>query len=247
MGRMVSASHHKRQPNAYALANAEFRLALSRVGATLRKNGEWLVRFASLKKPLLAEGKHTQERADLWHDLLCLSVLANRARTDEVGRDLNEVESEDWRSATNFYRRPQAPHLYQAWWESVRHVRAEVYRVLDDLLRNEHVSLELTDTVCDIDLQGHRVLRVPLASLILGGRMARASLQTAVLLRLAQILEKHRLHRCAGCAVLFFAHRSDQEYHDRSCQMKFLMQRRRDKGSAPHKKSGKKSPRRKPV
>lgn len=227
----MSVLRNKQQLGAYHLANTEFCLARTNVGVSLRRNGEWLLRFASLEQPLFDEDEHaTKDKVDLWHNLLALGVLTNRP-VKEAGRDLNETEAKEWRGATNLYRTPLWPEAYKEWWKSVRLVRAEVHMVLNNLLRDGHVELELTDAKCEIDLQGHKLLRVPLASLFIGDRMPRASLQTAVLLRLAAVLEQHRLRRCVGCKILFFAHRSDQVYHARSCQMKAVMQRHRDKRS----------------
>lgn len=222
--------------------NREFREALRKVGAGLKKNGSWLLDFS--KQELVgADDRHSKAREDLWQCLLALAILATRNEENEsdLGRALNNEEARLWRDA-NKLRQPfrfdpvdepiEKNWKYQAWWGSVVQIQRTITNLLAKFLAEGSIAIPIQDAQYLVSRGAKGRLRFPLRQIAIGQEESRSGVESAVLFRLGQILGGfgHRLRQCRGkgCSKgIFIGGRSDQRFCSRQCQMRHLMRTKR--------------------
>lgn len=223
-----------------ALAELQFREALSRVGPGLGKNAKWFLAFCRLDLEYLSR----ESRVQLWHDLLSLVILAARPDASQAGAPLTNSEGSCWQylEAWPFERSPKTGSIalrteYQGWWNWVDTLRFQVEEIIDDVLEHQYSGLQLTNVSLSLRVGPHGLVPVfPLDMFVQetndGSRIRGAD--GAVLIRLACVLQRcgDNIHCCQACKTTFLATRKDQQFCTSNCRSRMGMRRRRAKQDA---------------
>lgn len=221
-----------------ALAESQFREALSRVGFGLKKNAKWFLTFRRLDLEYLSR----ESRVQLWHDLLSLVILAARPDASQAGALLTNMERDCWQYLESwpFERSPKTGSIklrteYQGWWNWVDALQEQVDEAIDDALKLRYQPLRLSDVSLVIGPYGF-VPVFPLDMFVQknkdGSRIRGAD--AAVLIRLACVLQRcgRNIHCCRACKITFLATRKDQKFCTSNCRSRMGMRRRRAKQAA---------------
>ena len=223
-----------------ALAESQFREALSRVGTGLEKNAKWFLTFCGCH--ILC--RSLEKRVQLWHDLLSLMILAARPDASKAGAPLTNMERDYWQylEAWPFEHSPKTGSIklrteYQGWWNWVDTLRFQVDQIIDDVLVKRYSGLQLTNVSLSLEVGPHGLVPVfPLDMFVQetkdGSRIRGAD--GAVLIRLACVLQRcgDNIHGCPACNTTFLATRKDQEFCTSTCRSRVGMQRWRAKQAA---------------
>ena len=214
-----------------ALAESQFRDALSRVGSGLEKNADWFLRFCQIN----VESLTFDAKVTLWHDLLALVVLASRPDASKAGEKLSAMEASSWhyleswpvhRSAAS--GTDEATDDFGQWWQSVLHLRTNIQERIESALNNYYPPLQLSNIT--VQLTPHGLIPVfPLDMFVKTTDSIRGA-DGAILIRLSLAIQKfgRYLHRCPACNSIFLAARKDQSFCNATCRSRIGMQRWRN-------------------
>ncbi len=227
-------------------AETAFREALQWVGGNPRKNGVWFLEFT--QRQLRTISGH-EERQRIWEGLLALTLLATRS--DKLAMPLSDSEQRVWREAAGLWRlirtgNPKGPEEgsfeYRTWWQAVLQIQVEVRKALKAFQADGQAVLPLKQAVYQVSQTRPGRILFPLDRLVIGAggiKDVRSGVESAVLLRLGQVLDRlGPLRRCKadgkGCQhPVFFASRTDKVYCSRTCGMReFMREQRRQKRQA---------------
>ncbi len=212
-------------------AEREFRQALQRVTLRAEESAEWFFEFCRKDLNLLSK----EQREELWHDLLALSIVATRPNVDSLKGPLTPEERRQWQWAALWPRypwdrkRPQdASFEHRNWWQEILNIQKKVDAAIAGILAQGRVLISLEHVAFEIG-SGVMIPVFPLAAWtsVKDGTDFTGP-EGAVLIRLVQVVNAtgSRFHRCESgkCSKIFIMRRYMQKYCTNTCRSRVAMQ-----------------------